>query len=48
MKTILVTRPATEAKSTGAKLEKMGHRAIYAPMLNIGPISFEIDRKSVV
>ena len=42
MKTILITRPSTEAKATGAKLEMMGHRVMYAPMLNIGAISFEI------
>jgi len=42
MKTILITRPSTESKSTGDKLEMMGHRVAYAPMLNIAPVSFEI------
>jgi len=42
MKTFLVTRPTTESKPTGNKLEMLGHRAIYAPMLKIDPVSFEI------
>jgi len=50
MKTILITRPTTEARPSGDKLEMMGHRAVYAPMLNIGPISFEIpdDKRSLI
>jgi uroporphyrinogen-III synthase len=46
MTTFLVTRPQTEAKPTGNRLEMMGHRVVYAPMLNIGPISFEIPDES--
>jgi len=42
MKTFLITRPNTESKATANKLEMMGHRAVFAPMLNIDPISFEI------
>ncbi len=46
MKTILITRPNTEARPTGDKLEMMGHRAVYAPMLNIVPVSFEIPEET--
>jgi uroporphyrinogen-III synthase len=46
MKTFLITRPNTEAKPTGDKLETMGHRVLYAPMLKIDPISFEIPHES--
>lgn len=50
MKTFLVTRPSLEAKPTGEKLEAMGHRVLYAPMLKIDPVSFEIpeDTRSLV
>jgi len=46
MKTFLVTRPTTEAKPTGEKLEALGHRVYYAPMLKIDPVSFEIPDES--
>ncbi len=42
MKTILITRPTEEASETGAKLEALGHRVMYAPMLQVSPVSFEI------
>ncbi|MBL4789830.1 MAG: uroporphyrinogen-III synthase [Kordiimonadaceae bacterium] len=42
MKTLLVTRPSLEAKPTGDALELKGHRAVYAPMLLISQVSFEI------
>lgn len=42
MKSFLVTRPIAEAEKTGTKLENMGHRAIYAPMLRVEAVSFEI------
>lgn len=50
MKTILVTRPTTESKPTGEKLETLGHSVVYAPMLNISPVSFEIpdDSRSLI
>ncbi len=42
MKTILVTRPETEAGETGQKLEAHGYHVLYAPMIKIAPVSFEI------
>jgi len=50
MKTFLVTRPSTEAKVTGHKLEALGHSVLYAPMLNIAPVSFEIpdETRSII
>ncbi len=42
MKKILVTRPEGEAEATGAKLEAQGHSVVYASMMAINPVSFEI------
>jgi len=50
MKTLMITRPIAEAEPTGAKLEAMGHRVIYAPMLKVDPVSFEIpdEKRSLI
>lgn len=50
MSNFLITRPIAEAEKTGAKLERMGYRAIYAPMLRVEPISFEIpeDERTLI
>lgn len=50
MKTILVTRPETEAAETGHKLEALGYHVLYAPMIKIAPVSFEIpdDTRTLV
>lgn len=50
MSTFLITRPITEAEPTGAKLERMGFRAAYAPMLRVEPVSFEIpdEKRSLI
>jgi len=42
MKTLLVTRPKLEAKPTAHALEMKGHHAVFAPMLLISQVSFEI------
>jgi len=49
MSSFLITRPTTEAEVSARKLEHMGHRAIFAPMLRVEPISFEIpDEKRTI
>jgi len=50
MRTLLITRPIAEAESTGQQLEAMGHRVVYAPMLKVEPISFEIpdEKRSLI
>lgn len=42
MSTFLITRPKQEARKSGQLLEDMGHRVIYAPMIKIEQVSFEI------
>ncbi len=46
MSSFLVTRPIAEAEKTGAKLERLGFRATYAPMLRVEPVSFEIPEET--
>ncbi|TNE64322.1 MAG: uroporphyrinogen-III synthase [Alphaproteobacteria bacterium] len=50
MSTVLVTRPLEEATPTAERLERLGHRVIIAPMIQIDPISFEIpaDDRSLI
>lgn len=40
MKTILITRPADEAKETAAGIERAGFKVISSPMLDVRPLSF--------
>lgn len=50
MKTILVTRPITEANVTAEKLEAAGNRVVIAPALQVEPVSFEIpdENRSII
>jgi len=50
MSTFLMTRPVEEARKSGAKLEDMGHRVVYAPMIKVEQVSFEIpdDTRSLI
>ncbi|MFC3052188.1 uroporphyrinogen-III synthase [Kordiimonas pumila] len=46
MSTFLMTRPADEARKSGQKLESLGHRVVYAPMIKIEQVSFELPDES--
>lgn len=50
MRSFLITRPKFEAEQTGQKIEAKGHRAVYAPMIQVISVSFAIpdDARSLI